>query len=78
MDAASLRRIAHETGGEFVEASARANALSHLYESRVVPSTRKAADTEERRRRGSRFQAPLLAAFALWILDLCLTDRRRT
>jgi Ca-activated chloride channel family protein len=78
MDAAGLRRIADAADGEFVDGSARPNALVEAYESRIVPSTRRSAETEERRRRGSNFQGPLLAAFALWILDLCLTDRRRT
>jgi len=77
MDVAGLRRIAETTGGEFVDGSARPDALPDLYERRIVPRARKSLATEERRRSGSRFQAPLLAAFALWMLDLCLTDRRR-
>jgi Ca-activated chloride channel family protein len=77
MDAGGLRRIADATGGAFVDGSNRPDALAEIYEARVVPATRRSAESEERRRRGSRFQAPLFAAFALWIVDLCLGDRRR-
>jgi Ca-activated chloride channel family protein len=76
MDAAGLRRIAEATGGEFVDASSAASPLADLYDRRIEPLARAAFADEERRERPNRFQWPLLAAFLLWILDLCLTDRR--
>jgi len=77
MDPATLSRIAEATGGAFVDASRDERALVDLYEKRVVPTTRRAVETAERRRRESRFQWPLLAAFALWLLDLRLAGRGR-
>jgi Ca-activated chloride channel family protein len=77
MDAATLRRIAEATGGDFVDAHARPNALPELYEQRILPMARKAFEREERRAKENRFQWPLLAAFSLWILILCLGDRKR-
>ena len=78
MDAAGLRRIADATGGDFVRASAAPRPLVGLYERRLLPMARKAFDAEQRRRRESRFELPLLAAFALWMADLLTLDRRRT
>jgi Ca-activated chloride channel family protein len=75
MDAAGLRRIADATGGEFVDASSSRAPLTDLYERRVLPVAREAFADEERRERPNRFQWPLLAAFLLWILELCVTDR---
>jgi hypothetical protein len=51
--------------------------LVTLYDEHVRPLARKAFDEERRRERIPRFQWPLLGAFALFILDLCLTDRVR-
>jgi Ca-activated chloride channel family protein len=76
MDAAGLRRIAEATGGEFVDASASHSPLADLHERRVVPLAREAFADEDRRERPNRFQWPLLAAFLVWILELCLTDRK--
>ncbi|MHC4548755.1 MAG: VWA domain-containing protein [Planctomycetota bacterium] len=77
MDPAHLRRIAATTGGAFADAHARPNAVRELYEERIAPMARKTWLAEERRARENRFQWPLLAAFLLWILDLCLGARRR-
>jgi Ca-activated chloride channel family protein len=76
MDAATLRRIAEATGGNFVDAHARPSALPELYEERILPMARKSFETEERRAKENRFQWPLLAALSLWILILCLGDRK--
>ena len=38
---------------------------------------RKTFEAEERRARDNRFQWPLLAAFLIWIVELCLGDRKR-
>jgi Ca-activated chloride channel family protein len=77
MDPVSLREIAETAGGVFVDASDRPLVLVRLYEDRILPMARKSFDAEGRRERKNRFQWPLLAALGLWILELCLTDRRR-
>ncbi|MEW6741547.1 MAG: VWA domain-containing protein [Planctomycetota bacterium] len=77
MDPVSLRKLAETTGGEFVEAGIRPRPLVELYEKRVVPMSRKALAAEVRRTHKNRFQWPLLAAYLLWVLEVCLTDRRR-
>lgn len=77
MDPVALRRIAEATGGAFVEAAARPHPLVDLYEERIAPVVRRALEEEERRERPNRFQWPLAAAFALWILELCRFERRR-
>ncbi len=77
MDPASLRRVADATGGAFVEAMDRPRALVELYDERIAPMARKAFEADEQRDRQDRFQWPLGAAFALWVLELALSDRRR-
>ncbi|MCE9634655.1 MAG: VWA domain-containing protein [Planctomycetes bacterium] len=89
MDAESLRRIAYATGGSFTNAGTDATAgatagddvLTTLYDDRVLPMARQAFASAEREHgdeRGvNRYQVPLLGAFLLFILDLCLTDRSR-
>jgi Ca-activated chloride channel family protein len=77
MDVAGLRRIAEAARGEFVDASGGAPSLASLYDRRIEPLAREAFADEERRERPNRFQWPLMAAFLVWILDLCLTDRRK-
>ena len=77
MDPAGLRRIAEITGGEFVDAGDGPGSLVGLYEDRILPMARKAFEDEERRERENRYQWPLVAAFLLWILELCVTERRR-
>lgn len=77
MDIASLRRIAEKTGGEFVDAGTLPLPLIELYEKRIVPMSRKSFESEQRQERKNRFQWPLLLAFALWILEFSLTDRKK-
>lgn len=77
MDAATLRRIAEVTGGDFVDAHTGSDVLANLHERRILPMARKAFEREELRARENRFQWPLLAAFSLWILIPCLGDRKR-
>jgi Ca-activated chloride channel family protein len=77
MDPTSLRKIAETTGGEFIDAGTMPLPLLELYEKRILPMARKTFEAEERREKKNRFQWPLLAAFVLWILELCLTDRKR-
>ena len=77
MDPASLRNIAEATGGEFLEAGKESTPLVDLYNKRILPMARKAFESEERLERKNRFQWPLLAALLFWILELCLTDRKR-
>jgi Ca-activated chloride channel family protein len=77
MDAAGLTRIADATGGSFTDGTPSSVALRDVFTSRVVPTTKKALEKAERRRQVGQFQAPLLAAILLWLVDLSLTDRRR-
>jgi len=72
-----LRRIAEATEGAFETAGAEPGALSALYEDEVLASVRADGDAEGRRQRENRYQWPLLAALLLWILDLCLIERRK-
>jgi Ca-activated chloride channel family protein len=76
LDPTTLRRIAEATGGEYLDAQDRPDALIDLYESRVLPMARKTFEAEERRARDNRYQWPLLAAFLIWIVELCLGDRK--
>ena len=76
MDAPSLRRIAETTGGDFVDALSLDNPLVQLYEQRILPRSRKALQSEQRRERKQHYQWPLLLAFLLWMVEFCLTDRR--
>jgi Ca-activated chloride channel family protein len=71
LDPTTLRRVAEATGGDY------SSSLPALYEERIRPMARKAFLAEERRARENRFQWPLFLAFLLWILDLCVGDRRR-
>lgn len=75
MDPASLEAIARTAGGDFVAAESRPGVLRDLYDARIRPLAQKALGSEESRRRRPLYQWPLLAAWLLWILDLCLTDR---
>ncbi|MAB90498.1 MAG: hypothetical protein CMJ90_13710 [Planctomycetes bacterium] len=77
MDAKSLRAVAETTGGVFVSAAGKARTLSDLYERRILPMAKKAFAGGGGDSRGNRFQWPLLGAYLLWVLEMCLTDRRR-
>jgi Ca-activated chloride channel family protein len=77
LDPATLRRIAEATGGRYLDAHDRTEALVDLYESEVLPMARKTFEAEERRNRDNRYQWPLLAAFLIWILELWIGERKR-
>jgi hypothetical protein len=49
-----------------------------VYEKRILPMAQKYSDAEERREKTNRYQWPLLAALLLWIVELCLTDRKKS
>jgi Ca-activated chloride channel family protein len=74
----SLRRIAETTGGIYMDADSRPLPLLDLYRKQIVPMAKKAFETEGRHARRNRFQWPLLAAFFLFIMEFCMTDRKRT
>lgn len=65
-DPAALRAIASAAGGESAVGS-----LADLYRRRILPESRRALGVADRPARPHRFQWPLLAAFALWILSWC-------
>ena len=76
LDPTTLRRIAEATGGDYVDA-AGPRPLVEIYERRILPMAREAFEADERRSKENRYQWPLLAAFLFWMVDLCLSDRRR-
>jgi Ca-activated chloride channel family protein len=77
LDEDSLRAVADAGGGSFVDLSASPRALVALYETAIVPAAHASAAAEPGRGRAPRFQWPLLVAFALFLLELGLTDRVR-
>lgn len=77
MDVESLRKIASETGGEFLRADAVPLPALELYEKRIVPMAKKTFEAEARLTKKHRFQWPLLAALPLWLFFLATTDRGR-
>src|SRR5690606_13491594 len=78
LDARALEQIAAAGGGEFVMASAHPRPLVELYRKSVLPDARRMWTGATDGERAPRFQVPLFAAFALGMLVLCSTDRRRT
>ena len=68
--------LAAAGGGEFVAAASLPLSLVELYEKRILPLARKALEIRHRPERRNRYQWPLLAAFLLWILALCITERQ--
>ncbi|MFN0204766.1 MAG: vWA domain-containing protein [Planctomycetota bacterium] len=77
LDADALRKIATETGGEFIRADALSIPLVELYERRIVPKAKKTFDAALRRDKSHRFQWPLLGAVLLCLLDLGLSERKK-
>ena len=77
MDPATLRSLADATGGTFEDGSADVETLAGLHARHLAPLARKAFESALLLEREPRFQWPLLAAFALWMIELGLTDRRR-
>ncbi|MAE75482.1 MAG: hypothetical protein CMJ85_01280 [Planctomycetes bacterium] len=78
MDAPGLRGIASSSRGTFIDASASEQALADLYAARILPMARKSHAERDGSERKNRFQWPLLAAFLLWLIELFLSDRRRS
>ncbi len=77
LDVAALRSIAETARGTFRDVSASPHPLVSLYEDEILGVARKEIDARSRRERPKRFQWPLAAALALWILALALPERRR-
>lgn len=75
-DRGGLRAIAEATGGELLEATAASGALTDLYDRRLVAAARATYQARARAEAVPRFQWPLLAAFLLWLCELCLSQRR--
>ncbi len=79
MAPASLRTIAEAAGGVFVDAGADPGAvLVELYAEQIVPMAQRSFDAGDRRERGNRYQWPLAFAVMLWLVELAITDRRRS
>ncbi|MFQ5504755.1 MAG: VWA domain-containing protein [Planctomycetota bacterium] len=77
MDSRGLRRIAATSGGAFLDARSSRSPLLELYEQQILPMARKSFQAEQRREPTNRYQWPLLLAFVLFVLELCLSDRGR-
>ena len=78
LDPRSLQRVARATGGEFLSATGRPEALSSLFEKNVFPMAQRTYESERRPEPVNRFQWPLFVAFVLWLYELASTDRRRS
>ncbi len=72
-----LKRIAEAAGGGFAEASGEAPALPGLFDDHVVPAARRAPAEPGTGESANRFQWPLLAAFVLWTVELCFSERKK-
>ncbi len=77
MNPANLARIAETTGGAFVDAGKKDDALLHLYETRIRATARAAFEVRAGRGKKNRFQWPLLAALLCWMIELSLREQRR-
>ena len=71
----SLRRIAETTGGALVRAGPEPGALARLHETRLVPDAQR--HEESQAPPSSWFQAPLLLAIALGLLEAMTQERRK-
>lgn len=74
-DPSGLSRLAAASGGSFSDATADADALVSLYESRVLPMSRAFSESKARLLREDRYQWPLLLAFLLFLFDVALAGR---
>ena len=77
LDPTALARIADATRGRAFAASTRPRPLAALYEQEILPRAQQALAAREQAGRVNLYQAPLLAAFLLWLLDSLLGERRR-
>ncbi|MEI8038973.1 MAG: VWA domain-containing protein, partial [Verrucomicrobiota bacterium] len=77
LDESTLRQIAEATHGLYVPLGRGAEGLNTIYQEklRLVPKS----DLSQRMERIplERFEWPLGAALGLWLLEFCLSDRRR-
>ena len=76
MDMTGLIGIAEATGGGFINARSAPQPLLELYQDHIRPMAEITVGDGEQSQRKNRFQWPLLAAFLLWMMELCTTDRR--
>lgn len=75
LDATGLRALAARTGGLYVEAATRAQALVHVYDVAIAPLARKTLAAAVAQRRPNVFQGWLAVAWVLLLLDLAISDR---
>lgn len=75
LDAAGLRDLAEASGGEY--RTAGTGTLEALFTDSILPHAREAFVVAEGGSGENRFQWPLLLAFLLFIVDLCVSERRR-
>ena len=77
LDEPTLERIAIETGGSYVRATATSFGLDLLYRERIGKLEQRDYDSALRKRYEQRFQWPLAAALVLLGAELLISDRRR-
>ena len=77
LDVAGLTRIAEATGGAFLDVGAAPQPLIELYDGYIKPMAQLSTDPQESLERKNHYQWPLLAAFALWMMEFLFTDRRK-
>ncbi len=76
MDSESLRRMASESGGEFLRADAVPLPLLEIYDKRILPSARRVYDAQEQSSKKHRFQWLLFLAIPLGLVALALPERK--
>lgn len=77
LDEATLQRVALETGGSYVRATATAFGLDRLYRERIGQLEQQEFESQLTKRYEHRFQWPLALGFLLLVLEAFISDRRQ-
>lgn len=77
MDADSLRKLATETGGEFVRAEATPLPLNELHEKRLLPMQKRSYEAGTDTQKQARYQWVLLPLLLLMLWEMAMAGGRR-
>jgi len=77
MDADSLRKLAAETGGEFVRAEATPLPLNELHEKRLLPMQKRSYEAGTDTQKQARYQWVLLPLLLLMLWEMAMAGGRR-
>lgn len=77
LDEETLKQLALKTGGIYVRSAAGDFGLDAIYDKGIGQLQRKEYEARLQKRYFERFQWPLSIAFALLVVEACVTDRRR-